>query len=48
MAGQLSIVKFIRGCSGALAFGTTPTAITPTARIISGEGKPCTLQQNEP
>jgi hypothetical protein len=39
MAGQLSIVEFIRGCSDALAFGTTPTAITPTARIISGEGK---------
>jgi hypothetical protein len=39
MAGQLSILGFIRGGSGALALGTTPTAITPTAHTISGEGK---------
>jgi hypothetical protein len=39
MAGLLSSVGFIKGCDGALAFETTPVAITPTAHIISGEGK---------
>jgi hypothetical protein len=39
MAGQLSSVGFIKGCGGALAFGMTPVAITPTAHNISGEGK---------
>jgi hypothetical protein len=39
MASRLSSVGFIRGCSAVMAIEMTPVAITPTAQIISGEGK---------
>lgn len=39
MAGRLSSVGFINGCGGVSGLEMTPAAITPTAHIISGEGK---------